>query len=79
MRLRDRLSLLWLAITGRPDNPRWLRERDIARDEVDRYRRCAELRLGAFLDACATVERIETRLRKADAMLRESAGRVAPS
>ena len=63
MSIFDRVILAWLAFTGKADYPRWLRQRDEAWAEADRYRRAASLRLGEFIGAEATAERIEARLR----------------
>ena len=63
MRLRDRIYLAWLALSGRADNPRWLRQRDEAWAETDRFRRAANVRLGEFLGPEATISLIEKRLR----------------
>jgi len=64
MRLRDRIYLAWLAFFGRTDHPRWLRERDEAWAEIDRFRRAANVRLGEFLGPDATISLIENRLRE---------------
>jgi hypothetical protein len=44
--LIDRIRLAALAFMGLGDNPRWMRERDEARDEVDGYRHAAGLIVG---------------------------------
>ena len=67
----DILRLMYLALTGKADHPRWLRERDDARDEVDRYRRAANLALGEFIGAEATIERIEQRFQELEERIRK--------
>ncbi len=73
-KLIDKIRLTTLALTGKADHPRWLRERDEARDEIDRYRRAANLSLGEFIGAEAAVERIENRFHELEERIRKMKG-----
>jgi len=48
---------------GVPDIPRWLRERDEERAEVDSYRRAAGLAVAEFVGPEATAKKIQERMR----------------
>lgn len=60
--LIDRCRLAALAFMGMPDNPRWLRERDEERAEVDMYRRAAGLIVAEFVGPEATARKIHERI-----------------
>jgi hypothetical protein len=61
--LIDRCRLAALAFMGLRDSPRWLRERDEMRDEVDGYRHAAALIVGEFVGPEATARKIHERMR----------------
>lgn len=61
--LIDRFRMAALAFMGLPDSPRWLRERDEERAEVDGYRHAANLAVGEFVGPEATAGKIQKRMR----------------
>ena len=61
--LINRCRLAALAFMGVPDIPRWLRERDEERAEVDSYRRAAGLAVAEFVGPEATAKKIQERMR----------------
>ncbi len=77
--LIDRIRLAALAFMGLPDSPRWLRERDEMRDELDGYRHAAGLIVGEFVGPEATARKIHERMRSLEEevfKLRSEAKRV---
>jgi len=61
--LIDRCRMAALAFMGVADSPRWLRQRDEYRDEVDGYRHAAGLIVGEFVGPEATARKIHERIR----------------
>ena len=62
--LIDRLRFAVLAFMGIADSPRWLRERDEMRDELDGYRHAASLIVGEFIGPEPTARKIYERIRR---------------
>lgn len=67
MSFADRCRMAALAFMGIPDSPRWLRQRDEFRDEVDRYRSAAGLIVGEFVGPKHTATKIVERIRSLEA------------
>jgi len=67
MSLADRCRMAALAFMGAADSPRWLRQRDEFRDEVDRYRSAAGLIVGEFVGPKHTATKIVERIRNLEA------------